>query len=179
MSSFAYSTIQAMRNHPKLCAGGSLFLLMIWLSSTVYGDDGMEIFKKKETGCIFSGFSGQLLYEGEPAAGAVLTRKYELFGRKGEDKSTADSNGHFQFDSVFWEFTEPFLTPTGFLVHQQIFVQYQNTETQVWGGAKVEPSELYEFNNQHPNNLVCEITAGAKRVNTGKRGFIGTSCHWN
>ncbi len=179
MSSFVNSTIQAMRDHPKLCAVGGLFLLVLWLSSTVYGDDGMGIFKKKETGCVFSGFDGQLLYEGEPAADAVLIRKYELFGRKGEDKATTDSNGHFQFDSVFWEFTEPYLTPTGFLVHQQIFVQYQNAETQIWGGAKVEPTELYEFNNQRPNNLVCEITAGAKRVNTGKRGFIGTNCHWN
>ncbi|SBT17883.1 hypothetical protein MGA5115_01999 [Marinomonas gallaica] len=179
MSSFARPIVKAMFSHPKLTMGSALILLVLWLSSTVYGDEGMGLFKKKEAGCVFSGFEGQLLYQGEPAADAVLIRKYELFGRKGEDKTIADAAGNFEFNSVFWEFTEPFITPTGFLVHQQIFVQYQNTETQIWGGAKVEPPELYEFNNQQPNNLVCEITDGARRVNTGERGFIGTNCHWN
>lgn len=178
MSSFVHSTVQALRNHPKLSWGAGLCLFVLWLSSTVYGDEGMGIFKKKETGCVFSGFDGQLLYEGEPAAGATLIRKYELFGRKGEDKTTADSNGHFQFDSVFWEFSEPFLTPTGFLVHQQIFVQYQNTETQIWGGGKGATPEFSEFNGK-PKDLVCELTNDPRRVDIEDHGFIGTSCSWD
>ena len=177
MSSFARPIVKAMFSHPKLTMGSALILLVLWLSSAVYGDEGMGLFKKREAGCVFSGFEGQLLYEGEPAADAVLIRKYELFGRKGEDKTIADAKGNFEFDSVFWEFTEPFMTPTGFLVHQQIFVQYQNTETQIWGGAKGKTHEFSEFNGE-PTDLICELTNKPKRVDIEEYGFITTRCVW-
>ena len=153
---------------------GCLFLL--WQSSMGYGDEWMGILKK-DTGYAFSGFEGQLLYKGEPAAGAEMTRTWDLFGDKGEDTVVADSEGNFKFDSVVVKFRTPLLAAFDFLAHQAIQVKFGEESYQIWGGGKVSKEEYYEFNGM-PKNFYCEVTEPPRRVDTASSGFVVTNCHW-
>ena len=132
---------------------------------------------KKEIVYPFSGFEGQLFYKGEPAAGAQLTRSYDMFGEKFEESIMADKEGRFAFTSIAKEFRTPLFSPVEFLVHQDIFVKYGENSYQIWAGGKMDKEEYSEFNGK-PSALSCEITSDLRRVDL-KHGFIGTNCHWN
>ncbi len=156
----------------------SLTLILLLPATLTHGGSFMGILKK-DTGVIFSDFSGQLLYNGEPAAGAQIRRTYELFGKKGEDSVVADEQGRFQFEAVIWKFREPLLSPVGFMVDQEIFVHFNDKGIPIWGGVKVDPVNYYEFNGE-PKNLYCELTdKEIRRVDTSTDGFVGTMCQWD
>lgn len=176
MPSIVQSAAQAILRFPKSISFGVFTLFVFWLSSNAYGDGIMGLFNKKETGCVFSGFDGQLLFEGKPATGAVITRKYELFDRSGEDSVTTDANGHFSFSSVIWEYKEPLLAPVDFMAYQNIYVSYRQQEFHIWTSSKPSKEALTEFDGNEPL-VVCELTENP----TGKdiiEGLLVTSCHW-
>lgn len=138
----------------------------------------MGLFNKKDTGCVFSGFDGQLLFEGKPAAGAVITRKYELFDRSGEDSVTTDENGHFSFSPVIWEYKEPLLAPVGFIVYQNMYVSYNNQETHIWSASIRSNQEFSEF-TAPPENLRCELTGSVYGAEPIGGGILASSCVWD
>ena len=130
---------------------------------------------KKEPACAFSGFEGQLLYKGEPAAGAKITRSYELFKDKGEETIYADDQGRFRFESIIVPFRTPFLAPVSFVSHQNIWITYKDETYQIWTGGKMSKEEFSELGSK-PKNLWCEITEELRGIDTN--GLLGTNCHW-
>ena len=132
----------------------------------------------KETVYPFSGFDGQLLYRGNPAANAKITRSYEqLGGDTHEETIYADSEGRFSFESITSEFKKPVLAPVEYMSHQSIFVEYLGENIQIWGGGKADKSEFAEFGGSSPKQLTCEITGEAKLFELAKGGIV-SRCTW-
>jgi len=129
---------------------------------------------KGEKVCLFSGFTGQLLLNGEPANDAEITRKYEWKNKETRDLITADAQGKFAFESV-WESSRGFVVQ--FVSHQELFVNYQGKGYQIWTGGKLLEEENAEFGGSNPVNLTCELSEEMRRVDM-ELGFIGTSCRW-
>jgi hypothetical protein len=154
------------------------FFIILFLIPIVRGGEFMGLFKKdKEIVYPFSGFEGQLLFKGEPAAGAKIIRSYELQGAdKVEETINSDSNGLFKFESIAVEHKKPTLAPLNFLSHQDIFVEYKNQTYNIWTGGKTDKAEFSEFKGK-PKDLTCELTDDTHTVDLGI-GFIGTNCHW-
>lgn len=131
---------------------------------------------KKEIVCPFSGFEGQLFYQGKPAAGARITRSYELFKEKGEETIFADEEGRFRFESIFIPFKTPFLAPVEFLSYQNIYVSYEKHEFHVWTSSKGSKLEYAEFGGAF-KTVTCEITDEPIGVDV-EDGLLVTSCIW-
>ncbi len=138
----------------------------------------MSLFRNKKTGCLFSGFSGQLLYHGEPASGAIINRRYSLF--EGDfvelEPINANEEGRFQLESIIRPYKKPIFSPVRFIVYQEIFVQFKNEEFDLWVASKRTPDEFYEFGGQ-PVTVTCEITKEPEGVRLG-RGLLVTNCQW-
>jgi hypothetical protein len=148
------------------------------VASHATGGEFMGIWKK-EPGYAFSGFSGQLLFNGEPASHAKLIRRYELSKpNEFEDSTVADGDGYFSFESILVKYRAPLLASHDFLSHQQIFVEYRGEQYQIWGGGKTQREEYSEFGGK-PSNLKCELTEESRRVKNELSGMIGTNCHWD
>lgn len=124
-----------------------------------------------------SGFQGQVLYLGEPAVGALITRVFNQMD-EGDfvEQVVADDEGRFTFSSVAFEYSEPWLSPVSYQSHQSITVTYQNVEVEIWRGFKTGKGEYSEFSGI-PKNLVCELTEQKRSIRVDL-GFFGTKCHW-
>ena len=131
------------------------------------------IFSKKMTVYPFSGFEGQLLHNGEPAAFATVTRTYDWDGTLHEETIKADEEGRFSFESVSVEMRQGIAQ---FSSSQKIFVQYKNEKYQVWVCGKIAKQEFGEFGGK-PKAMVCEVTAD-REVIALPSGGVGTSCSW-
>ena len=131
---------------------------------------------KKEIVYPFSGFDGQLLYKGEPAAGAQLTRSYDMFGEKFEETITADEEGRFAFSSIAKEFRAPMMRPVNFLVSQEINVHYKGVRYDIWSGSKFQKGEFEEFGGE-PKDFICELIEDMRTIEFGL-SFFGTNCKW-
>ncbi|GAB1261748.1 DUF6795 domain-containing protein [Aurantivibrio plasticivorans] len=141
--------------------------------STVEDEDmGLLIGEKV---CLFSGFAGQVMLNGEPASGAKLTRTYEFKNTEHKDVVTADEEGRFSFESV-WDKQRGLVVQ--FVSRQKILVEYQGQEHLIWTGGKLIEEEFGEFGGAKPQNLRCELGEDLRRVDM-EMGFIGTTCHWD
>lgn len=134
--------------------------------------------KKKEIVYPFSGFEGQLLYKGEPAANAKITRIYNQM-EQGEIQETAttDNEGKFNFESIALEFKKPLISAVSYISHQKIFVTFNQETYQIWGGGKSSKLEFSEFGNKRPEQLTCELTDEPYVVDLEKDGIV-TNCKW-
>jgi hypothetical protein len=149
-----------------------LALLFTSLVATSHAGEFM-FFTKKVTAYPFSGFEGQLLYHGEPAANAIVKRTYDWDGTLHEETIQADAEGRFHFNSVSVQYRESL---SQFSSSQRVFVNYAGEEYLIWACGKIEEAEFGEFGGE-PKNLTCEITAEmeAKRLPNGP---VGTNCTW-
>lgn len=131
---------------------------------------------KGEKACIASAFEGRVTYEGKPASGARIVRKFSWKDEKGETEETiADKDGRFSFPSHWGVFRR--MLPVEVYAFQDIFVYHNGREYQVWGTAKREKNEYDEFGGK-PKNFRCELTDELRRVDI-EHGFVGTNCHWD
>ncbi len=162
----------------KLFSLALLLSSLCLLSLPTTGGEFMGMLKA-EPAYPFSGFSGQLLFEGKPASNTKIIRQYQLQSKPGlhEDIAMTDKEGLFSFESILIQHRTPVLSSHDFLSHQEIFVEYQNKQYQIWGGAKSELGEYTEFGGK-PKNLTCELTEEPRKVTNEVASFIGTSCHW-
>ena len=132
----------------------------------------MEILSNKV--CLFTGFEGQLTYNGKPAAGAEVLVHNEYQGETKEIKLTADADGKFKFDSLYGSKSKMSLAQ--FVSHQRIFVTYEGKEIPIWVAGKNSGEEYLEFDGV-PGLVTCELTEDRRYVQT-KHYSVGTSCHW-
>ncbi len=138
---------------------------------------GMEMFSSKEEDVVlFSPMEGKLTFEGKSAAGAKIIRTVSWKDEVGEtDIFYANENG--EFNLPIKKETVKIRPMTQFVVHQKIFVYFDEKEYQVWGNGKLDKEKNTEFGGQ-PKNLCCELTRDPERVDT-KEGWVVTSCEWN
>ncbi len=134
---------------------------------------------KAEPAYPFSGFSGQLLFKGEPVSNTKIVRQYELQTQSGvhEDTAMTDKEGYFTFESILIKYRTPILSSHEFLSHQGINILYQDETYHIWVGGKTERGEYTEFGGK-PKNLRCELTEEPRRVKHEIAGVISTNCHW-
>lgn len=157
----------------------TVLLTMTLLTNNAYGGELLGLFgKKEELVFAFSGFSGQLLYQGEPAAGAVITRSYDQMG-EGEviESVVADEQGRFNFVSIALKFKPPVFSTIDYISSQEMRVVFNNEQFSIWNGGKRSKVEFGEFNGR-PKNFTCELTGEKRSIRFKLGGFVGTSCHW-
>ncbi len=135
-------------------------------------DQTMGFFLDKK--CLFSGFSGVLLDKGSPLAHVELYRKVEYRDKLYEDKVITNKEGRFTFKSVWYR---PLIDDIDqFSAHQDIFINYKNSEIWIWSAGKLSPHEFAEF-GAIPINLVCDISNEMDGPNlTG--ATVATMCKW-
>ncbi|WP_237567767.1 DUF6795 domain-containing protein [Microbulbifer hydrolyticus] len=124
--------------------------------------------------CTFSEMEISILFKGEPAKGATITRTIE-WKKEHTDQFTADDNGRVTLPA---EFENHLLKafPMEFVAAQYVTVQYEGEEYEIWNYAKRDA----EFNSEmqgSPLRLTCELTDESKT----QRAFgsiLGTRCTW-
>ena len=138
--------------------------------------NGMSLFKGEKV-CIASGFEGRLTFQGKPASGARVVRKFNWKDEKGEtEEIIADEDGRFSFPTHWDELRR--LLPVQFVAHQSIFVYYHYKEYQIWGMGKMDKREFSEFGGKKPENFGCELTDEIRRIDL-ENEFVGTNCTWD
>ena len=131
------------------------------------------IFTKKITVYPFSGFEGQLFYNGKPAAFAKVKRTYDWDDTLHEEEVTADEQGRFRFESVSVEIRESL---SQFVSSQEVFVSYEEQVFNIWSCGKIAKEEFGEFGGK-PSLLSCDITQ-EQSAHKLPNGYVGSSCHW-
>ncbi len=138
---------------------------------------GMSLFKGEKT-CVASGFEGRVTFEGKPASGARIVRKFNWKDEKGETEETiADKDGRFSFPS-HWDVLRRVL-PVQFVAYQDLYIHYKDQEHHVWAIGKMQKSEYSEFGGNKPENFRCELTDDEIRGVTLEVGFVATTCFWD
>ena len=171
--------MKSSKSKEPLEAAGMIRYLVIILflctaGVTAVGVNGMSLFKGERV-CIASGFEGRLTFEGKPASGARVVRKFNWKDEKGETEETiADEDGRFSFPT-HWDVLRRLL-PVQFVAYQDIFAYYNEQEFRIWRIGKLDKEEFSEFGGK-PDNFRCELTDKLRRVDL-KRGFVGTNCYW-
>ncbi len=149
---------------------GAAVLLCLW---PVAHAGALMFFGKKVTVYPFSGFEGQILYQGQPAAYAKVKRTYDWDGTLHEETVETDEQGKFSFDSVS---VETRLGISQFVSAQDIYVDYKGKTTEIWTCGKIEEEEFGEFGGE-PEEFICELTNDQKAMRL-PRGAVGTNCVW-
>lgn len=124
--------------------------------------------------CVFSEVNGVLLFQGKPAAGAVVKRQVE-YQDKEADQTTADEAGRFSLPALYQRSMVKFL-PAEFVAAQSLVVEYQGQEYKIWSNTKRKPEPNAELGGQ-PLNLRCEIT-GELKLHREFGSILRTNCTW-
>lgn len=124
--------------------------------------------------CVFSEVNGVLLFNGAPAAGAIVKRQVE-YQDKDSDQATADEAGRFSLPALYQRSVTKFL-PAEFVVAQSLVVEYQGQEYKIWSNTKRKSEENAELGGQ-PLDLRCEITAELQ-LHREFGSILRTNCTW-
>lgn len=154
-----------------------IFLLLLFgLNGCVYGAP-MFIKKGEEVDAVlFSPLEGQLLYRGQPASGAVLSRWVAWKDRKGEiDTFEADEQGYFSIPKKTVRYRDNPLVQIS--IGQSVRVQYKGEEVEIWSAGK-SSIHLYGELGGRPIELTCELTR-TEMDHHLDFALVGTLCQWN
>lgn len=124
--------------------------------------------------CTFSEMEISILFKGEPASGAKITRTIE-WKEERTDQFTTDDNGRATLPA---EFENHLLKafPMEFVSAQHLTVQFEGEEYEIWNYAKRD-ADLNSEMHGAPLQLTCELTSESKT----QRAFgsvLGTRCTW-
>jgi hypothetical protein len=149
-------------------------LLVCIVAVTAVEVNSMSLLKGEKV-CVASAFEGRLTFEGKPASGARIVRKFSWKDQKGETEETiADKDGRFSFPS-HWDVLRGVL-PVQFVSVQDILVHYGGQEYKIWLMGKLSTNEYSEFGGR-PENFRCELTDEIRRVDL-EHEYVGTNCYW-
>ena len=128
--------------------------------------------------CVFSAISGQITFDGKPAANARIKRiASKAFAREQIiDEIHTDEQGYFILPAVFDKPVLGKFLPMEFAVPQQIIVYHGSKKYEIWDGVKRDPSENSESSG-HPLIVSCELTDPLSTVDVGG-GFVTSMCKW-
>lgn len=129
--------------------------------------------------CLFSGISGVITLNGEPAVGAKVRRivdKAHTHGKK-NDETIVDDNGYFKMPPIYDRSIIGKILPMQFAVGQEIYVDFQGLTYEVWSGVKQKREENSESNGK-PLIVECRLEGERERIAVGG-GVIYSRCVWD
>lgn len=125
--------------------------------------------------CLFSKISGVITLDGLPAANAKVIRTANLNKDK-VDITYTDENGFFEMPAVFQRTVTKFL-PQEFVTKQDIVVQYNGKEYDIWSGVKRTPDENAEARGEILN-VQCELNSEKSIKMVNNSPYI-SRCTWD
>ena len=131
----------------------------------------------KEDVVLFSRVQGKVLYKGAPVANAKVIRRFKYDTPQSiEDSCMTDAEGMFELPTILMKNTT--VTPlVQFVVHQQLFVERNGEQQQIWSHGKMEKSENSEYGGEF-KRMSCDLAVEPKRREVGLLNVIYTSCEW-
>ncbi|WNO08050.1 DUF6795 domain-containing protein [Teredinibacter sp. KSP-S5-2] len=130
------------------------------------------LFPKKV--CLFSGFTGQITFEGKPLSNVRVKRNYSFENKRTEEETTTDDQGYFTFESAWAKTRAPFIAQ--FVAEQNIYVYFQGEEYHIWTAGKMAEEEFGEFGGE-PESFACELTEEQYAPEL-EIGLVYTNCRW-
>ncbi|MEO0972866.1 MAG: DUF6795 domain-containing protein [Pseudomonadota bacterium] len=125
--------------------------------------------------CLFSGMSGVITNNGEPVAGARITRTVKLT-REQSDETTTDEQGRFAFAPVFARTATKHL-PQEFASNQDLVVHHDGDAISIWSSVKRTPEENSESRGK-PLVVTCELTSEERMLKVNNSPIF-TRCTWD
>lgn len=131
----------------------------------------------KEDVVLFSRVQGKVLYKGVPVANAKVIRRYKYDTPQSiEDSCMTDAEGMFELPTILMKNTT--VTPlVQFVVHQQLFVERNGEQQQIWSHGKMDKSDNSEYGGGF-KDISCELIEEAKRKEVGLLNVVFTNCTW-
>ena len=130
--------------------------------------------------CLFSGISGVITLNGEPAVGAKVRRivdKAHTHGKK-NDETTTDANGYFKMSPIYDRSIIGKILPMEFAVYQEMFVTFNQVDYLIWKGVKRKRAENSESGGL-PIIVTCELLDNEYNDVDAGGGFVSTMCQWD
>lgn len=131
----------------------------------------------KEDVVFFSRVQGTVLFKGVPVVNAKVIRRYTFDTPSPlEDSCLTDGNGMFSLPVISKKDVR--LTPlVQFVVHQEIYVDYDGARHEIWLHGKMDKTENSEYGGKF-SELICELTKQPSNVKLGVGDYIYTNCIW-
>jgi len=109
---------------------------------------------------LWSAMKGRVVLNGQPAAGAVLTRKYHWHwgDKKSSDQATANAAGEFSFPAIEGRSMLAGVLPHQPVIEQVMKIDYQGKTYNAWAFFKYSYKANSE-NNGQPINVTCRLEA--------------------
>lgn len=126
--------------------------------------------------CIFSEVNGVVVHNGEPLAGAKLTRTVRWKKKDLVDSTTSDADGRFKFDVLKVSASNKFL-PVEPVIPQRITISHNGEEHVGWKTTKRDYDENGELAGK-PLNLRCDLSGEMQHQEIGIRIIQGL-CTWD
>ena len=124
---------------------------------------------------LFSGMSGVITLDGEPAQNARITRTVD-YEKKETDQTTTNEKGEFAFAPVTKR-TVAKILPQEFVVGQELIVDYQGKQYQIWNGVKRKPEENVESRGK-PLIVTCELNSEEQYIKVNNSPIFSL-CKWD
>lgn len=107
---------------------------------------------------IWSAMKGRVLMNGQPAAGAVLVRRYSWHWKneKGSDQTVANAAGEFSFPPIERSSFLGSILPHEPVIEQDITIEYQGKSYDAWAYYKRDYNHNDE-NNGRPIDVTCRL----------------------
>jgi len=121
---------------------------------------------------LWSAMKGRVSMNGQPAAGAVLVRRYSWHwtNEKGSDRTTANAIGEFSFPAIEGRSLLGGLLPHEPVIEQVMVIEYEGRSYDAWAHFK----HGYRHNDENggkPIDVNCRLEADLAR-----RGDVTTLC---
>lgn len=131
----------------------------------------------KEDVVLFSRVQGKIMYQGVPVANAKVIRRYKYDTPQSmEDSCMTDAEGIFELPTILLKNAN--VTPlVQFVVHQQLFVERNGEQQQIWSHGKMEKSESSEYGGEF-KKISCDLAVEPKRRELGLLNVVYTNCEW-
>jgi hypothetical protein len=115
---------------------------------------------------LFSSIEGQLVNNGQPVAGSLITRTWFWHNKdvRGSDSTTTDAQGRFTLPAVTSGNLMARLMPHEPVVQQQMHARIGNDDVKLWGTFKRNYLQAGEFDRYTRTSggtvrIVCDIAA--------------------
>ena len=124
---------------------------------------------------LWSAMKGRVLMDGQPAAGAVLVRRYHWHWKdeKGSDRTTTNANGEFALPAIEGSSLLGGLLPHEPVIEQVMVIEYQGKSYDAWAYFKGSYKDNAE-NAGKPIDVTCRLEAPR-----AKHGQVSGLCEFN